>query len=194
MLGLLEFREQELRHMVHVQINIAIRQNLLVHIPLRLVQPNHFLRDGEQQGQPRISPIDISVLGRKNYTQYYSMRSSVVPSPAFSKQTTDGLRIRGRSAPSRGPTWHLAAPAGPARPRSGRPPPTPVPGQSPVAEVGLQRIRLPLGFERAHLLSQGSGGVEAARGELPWLAQHTVGAIEVPTVRLSEDLVHNLQH
>ena len=54
----------------------------------------------------------------------------------------------------------------------------------PVAEVGLERIRLLLRVERARLLPWDSGRMEAAQRQLPWPGQHAVGTIEALAVRL----------
>jgi len=50
--GPLEFGEQELRHVIHMQINVSIGQNLLVCISLCLVRLDGLLRDCEQQQAP----------------------------------------------------------------------------------------------------------------------------------------------
>jgi hypothetical protein len=44
-----EFGEQQSRHLVHGQINVSVRQDLLVRVPLGLVRPDDLLRDGKEQ-------------------------------------------------------------------------------------------------------------------------------------------------
>ncbi len=46
--GLLELREQELRHVFYGQVCIAIRQDPLVRVPVSLVRADHLLRDYEE--------------------------------------------------------------------------------------------------------------------------------------------------
>jgi hypothetical protein len=46
--GLLELGEQELRHVFHRQVRVAVRQDPLVRVLVSLVRADYLLRDGEE--------------------------------------------------------------------------------------------------------------------------------------------------
>jgi len=70
MLSLLEFREQELQHMIHMQVNVSIGQNLLIDILLCLMQLNSLLKDCEQQqvSAENLTHRSLSVLSQEPLT------------------------------------------------------------------------------------------------------------------------------
>ncbi|KFY30991.1 hypothetical protein V493_01491 [Pseudogymnoascus sp. VKM F-4281 (FW-2241)] len=47
-----EFGEQQPRHLVHRQVNVSVREDFLVRVPLGLVQPDGLLGDGKEQQAP----------------------------------------------------------------------------------------------------------------------------------------------
>ena len=46
------FREQESRHLIHGQVDISVREDLLLWIPLSLMCPDNLLGDGKEQQAP----------------------------------------------------------------------------------------------------------------------------------------------